>query len=510
MKLRVLYTSSVVLVAAFVCEVKCFAPPLLRASRGNRDPLSEGRFAANVPAFTATSAGAAIPIHPVHRNSPNRGGVSLSASALGVSALSGGFGVDAAVAVAAVSATAKLLSSIGIGGWAAKRPNLLDDAAVSSLSKLTYWVFQPLFLFCSVSTTMASACTGSSGLPLGVMAIAALVQVLLGSVIGKIVTSVGNFGEDERKDVTISLAFGNSGPLPLIFADALFASSPAVQSDVVACISFYLLVWSPLFWSVGRMMVGTYDENVGSADTQGIARIVAELKKLLSPPVVACLFGIVVGANPLLRMLFFNGIATPLFGACKTLGGAYVPAALLVLAGSLVGGNSKPAVTTATESNSTLETRSMPSKKALFSILFSRFVLSPLTALCLVGVLDSFNMLSTARSKAIVTFVLLMEGCMVRTVGSAILSYFIVSRSCLSIQYIHLLRGLTYSSFPISCHRVFLQPPAQNSVIMLQLSGLQQRAKTMAKMLTIIYSIAVIPVTILLSYCLKFSKILTY
>jgi hypothetical protein len=148
MKLHVLITSGVVLVTAFfVCEVQCFAPPLLRSSRGNGN-LLEGCFGAppstgmGLPSFTFTSTSTTSTTY-ARRNSPNRNSqkgvsLSLSASALGASALPGGFGIDAAVAVAAMSATAKLLSSIGIGGWAAKRPNLLDDAAVSSLSKLTY------------------------------------------------------------------------------------------------------------------------------------------------------------------------------------------------------------------------------------------------------------------------------------------------------------------------------------------------------------------------------------
>ena len=53
-------------------------------------------------------------------------------------------------------------------------------------------------------------------------------------------------------------------------------------------------------------------------------------------------------------------------------------------------------------------------------------------------------------------------------------------------------------------------PPAQNSVIMLQLENLQGRASTLAKTLALLYSVSVIPVTILMSLCLSFSGILAF
>ena len=53
-------------------------------------------------------------------------------------------------------------------------------------------------------------------------------------------------------------------------------------------------------------------------------------------------------------------------------------------------------------------------------------------------------------------------------------------------------------------------PPAQNSVIMYQLDGLPERAGKMAKTLALIYSMAVVPVTLLLSACLALSGIMMY
>ena len=53
-------------------------------------------------------------------------------------------------------------------------------------------------------------------------------------------------------------------------------------------------------------------------------------------------------------------------------------------------------------------------------------------------------------------------------------------------------------------------PPSQNTVIMLQLDELPERAARMAKLLTTIYVISILPVTIALSFCLAQSGIMKF
>ena len=61
---------------------------------------------------------------------------------------------------------------------------------------------------------------------------------------------------------------------------------------------------------------------------------------MLTPPIIACMCGLVVGAVPPLRALLLPPAAggaapLPVFSCLQTFGKAYAPAALLVLAGSL-------------------------------------------------------------------------------------------------------------------------------------------------------------------------------
>ena len=381
------------------------------------------------------------------------------------------FGLDAAVAGASLAATAKLLSSIGLGGLAAKKNGLLDQEAISALSRLAYWVFQPAFLCVSVATTLAGTASGGvsgGGIPgriLAMMFAASAITQTTALVLSKFVTKAAKFTGDEARDVRMCVTFQNCGPLPLVFADALFSGS--LLSDVTSCISFYLLAWSPLFWSVGRMIIGTYGDDDASNKASLTKRFVSEAKKFLSPPVLGAITGLFIGTIPLLRNIFFGGVAVPMFGAMKTLGSAYLPAALLVLAGSLVGGDddtSSPKSMSVNEDGSEQPMSDGPSPKAIATIMVSRFAISPIVALAFVKLYGGLGLFGTpgTQSFAVASFCLLMQGCM---------------------------------------------PPAQNSVLMYSLAGLTERASKMAKLLALTYGLAIVPVTILMSACLSISGI---
>ncbi len=387
------------------------------------------------------------------------------------------------VLTAAFSATAKLLSSIGVGALTTPAGpkqfgRILDGTAVSTLSKLTYWLFQPCFLLCGVASTLAKSATSQPGSTTGglptkallLLPLASLMQITLGAITAKIITTkrfgirpkflgIDNNDDAGASDIQMCTTFANSGPLPLILSDALFRGS--LLSDVSACISFYLLVWSPLFWTAGKIILGLNEKNSSSEKKGIVVDTINQIKSLLSPPVVGSIAGVIIGSNACLRNLLLSsdGLLSPLFGSLRTFGVAYLPAAILVLAGSLVKKGGDEPINGAKSSSLSIKT--------ITSILFSRFVLSPVLALTTVRFMGLANLLpvDNGRTLAIVTFSILMEGCM---------------------------------------------PPAQNSVIMLQLANEKERAAKMAKLLTIVYALSTIPVTLLLSMCLSKSGILNF
>jgi len=372
--------------------------------------------------------------------------------------------INPTIAFASLGATTQLLSAIGLGALAASRPNVLDAAAVKALSRLAYNVFQPAFLLCNVVNTLASgsANSESGGIPkvsLILMPFISLLQIIVGSIFSKFVVNLSKIEGEEKCDSRVCMTFVNSATLPFIFSAALFKDNPALMTDVSACLSFYLLVWSPAFWTYGRSLLLSNSETIEKENTSQASNLIIGLQKLFSPPVIGSTIGIIIGSIPMLRnAVLQDGIFSPVFRATKTLGSAYLPAAILVLSGSLGGSKNKKVV----------QSQDQPIRsRTLLSILFARFIVSPASSYFALRLLGKYtNILppvgTTAR--AVVSFIILMEGCM---------------------------------------------PPAQNSVLILQLAGCKERAERMAKMLTFIYVISIIPITVLMSLALQLSGVMS-
>jgi hypothetical protein len=144
---------------------------------------------------------------------------------------------------AALRAVSKLLSTCGIGIWASKT-GLLDKAALSVLSKLVFGLLQPCLLFVNVASTVAKL-GPSGGAAVTLLPLVAGVQILLGYVVGKIVSLLiyGRKSSEESKQLLTCTAFGNSGPLPLVFVDALLRAhaDQSLLPQSVGYVSLYLL-----------------------------------------------------------------------------------------------------------------------------------------------------------------------------------------------------------------------------------------------------------------------------
>jgi len=402
--------------------------------------------------------------------------------------------IEPSILQASFGATCKLLSSISLGLLVSpigpKYFNgVLDSLAVSSLSKLSFYIVQPLFLLSNVALTLAASANrvdsiGTSNLFL--LSIAAIVQIGAGAGVGMLISSrklrskLLGIDEDSNpdnaaRDVTMCTAFANSGPLPLIFANAVFPKGD-VLADVTACVSSYLMIWSPLFWAIGKLIVGSRVDDRHVLDEESILlklrRNTLQLLRLFfNPPAVGSLLGYFIGrSSPIVRDTFIKptGYLYPIFSAMSTIGSSYIPSSLLVLAGSLAAGKKSIVQESDKLSKGKNDTnQSTIRSRTIISILFSRFVLSPLFALTTIQILTRTKLLplQNPRSVAIISYSMLMGACM---------------------------------------------PPAQNIVMMLQLTQEKQRAAKMAKVLTVIYSLSVIPVTLLLSGCLSLSGIMKY
>ena len=303
-----------------------------------------------------------------------------------------------AITLAASTAITKLLSVCGIG-YCAGRVGLLDANTLSVLSKLVFNIVQPCFIFVQVvSSITREAEQGLSG-SLLLLPLMAAAQVFLGYTVGSIVSRIlyrKNSMSEDAKQLLACTTFGNSGPLPIVFTDAIFRNygDPTLQKKGIAYISLYLLGWSPLFWIVGPAILGdkTDDSNIPAFE-----KWKQLFQRIFNPPVIASVLGLAFGCIKPLSGLFVpaGSFFNPLYDAATTIGNAYLPCVLLILTGSLTA--SSPATTKADDRVSSnrnifqnLAQKVEENKDfamEVFSVYFSKLVLMPSVSFLVIDLL---------------------------------------------------------------------------------------------------------------------------
>lgn len=341
--------------------------------------------------------------------------VSVAAAAIPVAAP-----LISPVTAASLRAVAKLLSTVGLGGYASKQ-GMLDKNALQVLSKLVFGLLQPCMLFVNVAQTVSGS---AGGVTTWLLPLAAASQIFMGYIIGKIMGTViyGKGGNADDKAQTLTgTTFGNSGPLPFVFVDGLFRNhpDPTILASANAYISLYLLGWSPLFWMFAPVTLGATE----SAGTPAEKRA-ALIKRVFSPPVTASLLGLVVGLCPPLTKLMMGktGLFNPIVEAMRTLGTAYVPAVVLVLAGSLFPSDAGADKKEAAGSGKKFLGQDVDFVKQIVSIYASRFLLLPVAGFTAVKMAKKYiPFLAKTLSDEVLVAVLLLEACMPSAQNSTVI-----------------------------------------------------------------------------------------
>eukprot|EP00186_Timspurckia_oligopyrenoides_P003754 CAMPEP_0182442320 /NCGR_PEP_ID=MMETSP1172-20130603/1239_1 /TAXON_ID=708627 /ORGANISM="Timspurckia oligopyrenoides, Strain CCMP3278" /LENGTH=447 /DNA_ID=CAMNT_0024637095 /DNA_START=151 /DNA_END=1494 /DNA_ORIENTATION=+ len=353
-------------------------------------------------------------------------------------------GIRSDVVAISLLATLRLMMTIGIGALAQRR-GVLDSTVLSSLSKAVYNIFLPSILFVNVGTTL---CTQSL-LSVAPLPLLALAQILFGALLGKVLCRVLRVEESssDGRILNVSCMFGNSAALPLLFANNLFAADPTRLAPLIAGISFFLIGWSPLFWSLGYYILSAPRVTVEKKTKQGKRERMRALMKspiwarIFAPPIIGALAGLVFGSVPFLRNLVFAKDAPlgAVVDALKTLGSAYTPCAVLVLAGSL-------ATPQKSASSSSSAAVSWSRIMQIAGICIVRFIFMPIFALGTLRTTALLGILLDPMQK----FTILMESIM---------------------------------------------PSAQNSVLILQLENQPEAASKVARLLFFIYLVAILPIS---------------
>ncbi|CAN0250926.1 unnamed protein product, partial [Laminaria digitata] len=130
------------------------------------------------------------------------------------------------------------------------------------LRQIVYGIFLPSLLMVNVAKTCVSQPVASL-LPIPVFA---ALQIGVGMLVSTAAMRLLRIDPNTEagRETRVCGAFQNSGILPLIFLNAMFRGSPELLTRGVAYVSFYLMGWSPTFWTVGNgILTGHLDETDG-------------------------------------------------------------------------------------------------------------------------------------------------------------------------------------------------------------------------------------------------------
>lgn len=305
-----------------------------------------------------------------------------------------------------------------------------------------YNLFLPSLLFTNVVQAMSQP--RSPGLFL--LPFAALAQVLFGLVIGFMGAILLRLSRAERRVYLVCSAFGNSAALPLLFATALYGTTPAFP-QLVSGITFFLLGWTGLFWSLAYSLLTPPQTQTTSGSSSQSFNARAFVRRIATPPLMGSVIGLFVGlAAPIRTMI----VASPLFGALKTLATGYSPAAVLILAGSLM--RQPSSSDKSGSSNSTDSTFAFRSPRMVIGISLTRFLIMPLIGLLMV----KFG-----------------------PFGSPFIALAVLLESAM--------------------------PSAQNSTLILNMEKQTQAASIVASILLAVYLVGVVPISIALTFFLGYT-----
>ena len=216
---------------------------------------------------------------------------------------------------------------ICLAGAILVRYQFIKEEALRILSKLVFTIMFPALLF----SAMAPKTDFAALKEFWIFPVTCALFVVLGLGLGYIVAKVTKTDSRFFNMVIACCTFGNTSfmPIPLVSAVALvvpaFAAIPGAERTGIFYISLYLILFSPLAWTIGFAMLS------------GRKLTDMKLADLINPPIIGMVLGLIVGLIPPLRDSFCvkTGLMSPFFESAEIIGKATVPCALLVLGGRL-------------------------------------------------------------------------------------------------------------------------------------------------------------------------------
>ncbi len=216
---------------------------------------------------------------------------------------------------------------IAAGGVFLARTGALKLESTRAISTCVFSLMLPCLLFSKLATAISLERLQE----LWILPVSCVALTALGFAVGMVGARLAGHGRDDVGRVVITCAaIPNASylPIPLMLAACstipALAAIPGSGDIAVAYISIYLVLFSPMMWTLGFAFL--------SGEKGGFS-----MKGFFSPPLAGVALGLLVGLAPPLKALLVQktGVLYPFYNAADTIGIGTIPAALIVLGSNL-------------------------------------------------------------------------------------------------------------------------------------------------------------------------------
>ena len=250
----------------------------------------------------------------------------------------------AALFAPAAKAASSLFAVFGMGilfGFFPRPLGLLNANAVRVFAAAVLNMLSPALLLSTFGRTLTPAALRDGGFAAGW----AVVHIGVGIGVAFGARALAPPPRGLEGAFALSIVFANALSLPLLLLTSLTArgalrADPTALPRAIQFVFMYTIPWWLIMYSVGIELARVSSRGGGGGGGGGVvATLAGAFSRSLQPPIVAVFVGILIGLTPLSGLLF--GPAAPFAGLGDVLtlfGQGSVPAANIVLAGSLYGG----------------------------------------------------------------------------------------------------------------------------------------------------------------------------
>ena len=270
-----------------------------------------------------------------------------------------------------------IMSSAGV---MLRRRGLLPPEATKAFSKCFVHAFLPCLLATRVAATMDS--TGKLGIAVYLWA-AAVAIVAAGWAVGSLLRALARPPPHFSDPFVVAVWNSNSNSLPIALATSLcyaaFPDDPGAEHEAVSLLALYAVAYQPVVWffaprafarasaaaaassekpsrALALVANASHTAAAAAADDSGgdvtNARVsrarglyAFACRRLLTPPVVGVLLGLICGLVPALRSVLIDqdGALHFVWRGLSSLGSAAVPVSMVVLGANLASGRAAAA-----------------------------------------------------------------------------------------------------------------------------------------------------------------------